>query len=69
MKQKFVQQYGQDDELVILPHDVAGDETENNSANPQTLVVENKHINPPEEPELMANADYDAFKKPISVFF
>ncbi|PRD31816.1 UNVERIFIED_CONTAM: hypothetical protein NCL1_22342 [Trichonephila clavipes] len=36
---------------------------------PQTLVVENQHINPPEEPELMANADYDAPKKPVSVFF
>ncbi|GFV64347.1 uncharacterized protein TNCV_2502651 [Trichonephila clavipes] len=32
-------------------HDV-GDETEKNSANPQTLVVENQYINPPEEPEL-----------------
>ncbi|GFX97646.1 uncharacterized protein TNCV_2842061 [Trichonephila clavipes] len=45
-------------------HDVVGDETENNSANPQTLVVENQHTNPPEEPELMTNADYDALKKP-----
>ncbi|GFV46378.1 hypothetical protein TNCV_3232671 [Trichonephila clavipes] len=45
-------------------HDVVDDETENNSANSQTLVVENQHINPPEEPELMANADYDALKKP-----
>ncbi|GFW79559.1 hypothetical protein TNCV_128641 [Trichonephila clavipes] len=44
-------------------HDVVGDET-NPSANPQNLVVENQHINPPEEPELMANADYDALKKP-----
>ncbi|GFV97324.1 transposable element Tc3 transposase [Trichonephila clavipes] len=34
-------------------HDVVGDETGNNSTNPQTLVVENQHINPPEEPELM----------------
>ncbi|GFV21416.1 transposable element Tcb1 transposase [Trichonephila clavipes] len=33
-------------------HDVIGDATENNSANFQTLVVENQHINPPEEPEL-----------------
>ncbi|GFY25591.1 hypothetical protein TNCV_2487111 [Trichonephila clavipes] len=33
-------------------HDVVGDEAENN---PQTLVVENQHINPPEEPELMEN--------------
>ncbi|GFW43828.1 uncharacterized protein TNCV_2854611 [Trichonephila clavipes] len=49
-------------------HDVVGDETENNSANPQTLVVENQHINPPEEPEFIANADYDAIKKPVSVF-
>ncbi|GFT72842.1 hypothetical protein TNCV_5065721 [Trichonephila clavipes] len=32
-------------------HDVVGDEIETNSANPQTLVVENQHINPPEEPE------------------
>ncbi|GFX28506.1 uncharacterized protein TNCV_1153151 [Trichonephila clavipes] len=38
-------------------HYVVGDETENNSANRQTLVVENQHINPPEEPELMANTD------------
>ena len=44
-------------------HDVVGDETENNSANFQTLVVENQHINPPEEPELMANTDSDAPKK------
>ncbi|GFY04038.1 hypothetical protein TNCV_1198161 [Trichonephila clavipes] len=29
-------------------HDVLGDETENNSTNPHTLVVENQHINPPE---------------------
>ncbi|GFT22613.1 hypothetical protein TNCV_2983821 [Trichonephila clavipes] len=36
-----------------IDHDVVGDETENNSANAQTLVVENQHINPPEEPELM----------------
>ncbi|GFU28772.1 uncharacterized protein TNCV_469281 [Trichonephila clavipes] len=50
-------------------HDVVGDEIENNSANPQTLVVENQHINPPEEPEYMANADYDALKKPVCVFF
>ncbi|GFT08538.1 uncharacterized protein TNCV_5024371 [Trichonephila clavipes] len=45
-------------------HDVVDDEIENNSANPQTLVVENQLINPPEEPEHMANADYDALKKP-----
>ncbi|GFW50546.1 uncharacterized protein TNCV_2888491 [Trichonephila clavipes] len=50
-------------------HDVVGDETENNSANHQTLVVENLHINTPEEPELIANADYDALKKPDSVFY
>ncbi|GFX79902.1 hypothetical protein TNCV_558011 [Trichonephila clavipes] len=49
-------------------HDVVGDETENNSANPQTLVVKNQHINP-EESELMANADYDALKKPVSVLY
>ncbi|GFX23948.1 hypothetical protein TNCV_2730531 [Trichonephila clavipes] len=48
--------------------DVVGNETENNSANPQTLVLENRHINPPEEPELMANTDYDALKKPVCVF-
>ncbi|GFS52372.1 uncharacterized protein TNCV_4850821 [Trichonephila clavipes] len=48
-------------------HDVVGDETQNNAANPQTLIVE-KNINPPEEPKLMANADYDALKKPVSVF-
>ncbi|GFX58579.1 uncharacterized protein TNCV_417581 [Trichonephila clavipes] len=50
-------------------HDVVGDKNENNSANLQTLVVENQHINPSEEPELMANADYDALKKPVSVFY
>ncbi|GFV29492.1 uncharacterized protein TNCV_2728731 [Trichonephila clavipes] len=50
-------------------HDVVGDETENNSVNPQSLVVENQHINPPEETELMANADYDAPKKPVSAFY
>ncbi|GFU10169.1 uncharacterized protein TNCV_3449521 [Trichonephila clavipes] len=50
-------------------HDVVGDETENNSANLQTLVVENQRINPSEEPEFMANADYDALKKPVSVFY
>ncbi|GFT10176.1 uncharacterized protein TNCV_1115901 [Trichonephila clavipes] len=51
-------------------HDVVGDETENNSTNPQTLVVENQHISPPEKPELMSNPDYDALKKPVSgVFF
>ncbi|GFY13225.1 uncharacterized protein TNCV_2334891 [Trichonephila clavipes] len=49
-------------------HDVVGDEIENNSANPQTLLVENQHINSPEEPEHMANADFDALKKPVSVF-
>ncbi|GFW55651.1 uncharacterized protein TNCV_120351 [Trichonephila clavipes] len=49
-------------------HDVVGDATEINSANLQTLIVENQHINPPEEPELMANADFDAPKKPVSVF-
>ncbi|GFU55903.1 uncharacterized protein TNCV_3971601 [Trichonephila clavipes] len=49
-------------------HDVVGDEIENNSANHQTLVVENQHINPPEEPEHMTNADYYALKKPVSVF-
>ncbi|GFV33497.1 uncharacterized protein TNCV_788181 [Trichonephila clavipes] len=49
-------------------HDVLGDEIENNSANPQTLVVENQHINPSEEPEHMANADYDALKKPVRIF-
>ncbi|GFX26333.1 hypothetical protein TNCV_949311 [Trichonephila clavipes] len=48
--------------------DVVGDEIENNRANPQTLVAENQHINPPEEPERMANADYDALKKHVSVF-
>ncbi|GFS64743.1 uncharacterized protein TNCV_4685231 [Trichonephila clavipes] len=46
-----------------------GVETENNSANPQTLVVESQHINTPEEPEFMANADYDALKKPVDVVF
>ncbi|GFX69554.1 uncharacterized protein TNCV_1769231 [Trichonephila clavipes] len=43
-------------------HDVVGDATEINtsSANPQTLVVESQHINPPEEPEPMENTDSDA---------
>ncbi|GFV47040.1 uncharacterized protein TNCV_2699341 [Trichonephila clavipes] len=48
-------------------HVVVGDETKNNSAIPQSLVVENQHIKSPEEPELMANADSDASKKPVSV--
>ncbi|GFT65623.1 hypothetical protein TNCV_869161 [Trichonephila clavipes] len=33
-------------------HDVVGDETENNSANLQTLVVENQHVNPPKNQNL-----------------
>ncbi|GFX82539.1 hypothetical protein TNCV_2166871 [Trichonephila clavipes] len=33
------------------------------------VVVENQHINPPEEPELLANADSDAPEKPVSVFY
>ncbi|GFY33522.1 uncharacterized protein TNCV_4538501 [Trichonephila clavipes] len=45
-------------------HDVIGDVTEINSANPQTKVVENQHINPPEEPELITNTDSDVPKKP-----
>ncbi|GFU99190.1 uncharacterized protein TNCV_1229041 [Trichonephila clavipes] len=49
-------------------HVVVGNETENNSANIQTLVVENQRINPPEETELMANADSDTPKKPVNVF-
>ncbi|GFV27380.1 uncharacterized protein TNCV_3795751 [Trichonephila clavipes] len=49
-------------------HDVVGEATENNSADPRTLVAENQHIYPPEEPELKANADSDAPKKPVSVF-
>ncbi|GFU22095.1 dynein beta chain, ciliary [Trichonephila clavipes] len=48
---------------------VVGDAAENNSANPQTLVVENQHINPTEAPEVMVNADSDASKKPVSIFF
>ncbi|GFU77160.1 hypothetical protein TNCV_1423331 [Trichonephila clavipes] len=43
-------------------HDVVGDETENNSANLQTLVVKNQHINPPEEPELMRREAREAKK-------
>ncbi|GFU28679.1 hypothetical protein TNCV_468721 [Trichonephila clavipes] len=50
-------------------HDVVGDEIETNIANPPTLIVENQHINPPEEPEHMANVDYDSLKKPVCVFF
>ncbi|GFY05959.1 hypothetical protein TNCV_3862641 [Trichonephila clavipes] len=53
--------------ILLLQNDVVGDSTDINSANPQTLVVENQHINPPEEPELMANTDYDAPKKPKSI--
>ncbi|GFU00690.1 DDE-1 domain-containing protein [Trichonephila clavipes] len=53
----------------ITYHDVVGDTTEINNANPQTLAVENQHINPPEEPKRMANADSDALKKPVSVFY
>ncbi|GFW38231.1 hypothetical protein TNCV_3839591 [Trichonephila clavipes] len=44
-------------------HDV-GDKNENNCENQQTLVLETQHVNPPEEPEPMANADYDPPKKP-----
>ncbi|GFU41330.1 hypothetical protein TNCV_3011511 [Trichonephila clavipes] len=50
-------------------HDVLGDETESNSANTQTLVIENQHINPPQEPKLTAHADYDAPKKSVRVFY
>ncbi|GFT21323.1 uncharacterized protein TNCV_3816101 [Trichonephila clavipes] len=51
-------------------HDAFGDETVIIlSANPQALVVENQHINLPEESELMGNADYDALKKRVSVVF
>ncbi|GFU23806.1 DDE-1 domain-containing protein [Trichonephila clavipes] len=50
-------------------HDVIGDATENNSANPKTLVVENQHINTSKEPELMAKADSNILKKPVSVFY
>ncbi|PRD22957.1 UNVERIFIED_CONTAM: hypothetical protein NCL1_47710 [Trichonephila clavipes] len=49
-------------------HVAVGDETENNSANPQTLIVEIQHISPPEEQEYMVNVDSDAPKKPVSVF-
>ncbi|GFT32346.1 hypothetical protein TNCV_4483841 [Trichonephila clavipes] len=49
-------------------HDIS-DATEIDSAAPHTLVVENQHINLPEEPELMANTDSDAPKKHVSVFF
>ncbi|GFY32128.1 uncharacterized protein TNCV_2622651 [Trichonephila clavipes] len=52
----------------ITNHDVVGDATEINSSNSQTLVVENQLINPPEEPELMANTDFDEPKRPVSVF-
>ncbi|GFX24554.1 hypothetical protein TNCV_3343341 [Trichonephila clavipes] len=48
-------------------HDVIGDEL-NNSTNSQTLVAENQNINHPKEPELMANANYDALNKPVSFF-
>ncbi|GFT86100.1 uncharacterized protein TNCV_3257111 [Trichonephila clavipes] len=48
-------------------HDVIGDAAEINNANPQILVLENQHINPPEEPELMTNTDSDASKNPVSV--
>ncbi|GFX63862.1 uncharacterized protein TNCV_4401561 [Trichonephila clavipes] len=37
--------------------DVVGDAIEIKSANRLTLIVENKHIIPPEEPELIANTD------------
>lgn len=49
-------------------HDVVSDEKENNSASPQTLVVENQQINPIEEPEDIENAESDAPKMPVSVF-
>ncbi|GFX00719.1 hypothetical protein TNCV_4576861 [Trichonephila clavipes] len=48
--------------------DNVDEETENNSVNLQTLVVENQHINPPEELELVVNVDYNAPRKPVSVF-
>lgn len=48
-------------------HDVVGDETENKSANRQTVVVENQHKNSLEEIKLMKNANFDAPKKPVSV--
>ncbi|GFW16426.1 DDE-1 domain-containing protein [Trichonephila clavipes] len=50
-------------------HNVVSDATEINSASPQTLAVENQHINPPKEPELVAKADSDAPKKPVIVFY
>ncbi|GFS70564.1 uncharacterized protein TNCV_1490281 [Trichonephila clavipes] len=49
--------------------DVVGDVTEINSANPQILVVENQHINPPEELVLMANTESYAPKKPVRVLY
>ncbi|GFX33020.1 uncharacterized protein TNCV_3812891 [Trichonephila clavipes] len=49
-------------------HDVISDATKISSANPQTLVVENQYINPPEKPEIMKNIDSDAPKKPIGFF-
>ncbi|GFX77840.1 uncharacterized protein TNCV_432251 [Trichonephila clavipes] len=50
-------------------HDVVGDATDINSADPQTLVVKNQHINPPEETELMEYTNSDTPTKPVSVFF
>ncbi|GFV80119.1 uncharacterized protein TNCV_1476821 [Trichonephila clavipes] len=52
--------------LKTTDHVFVGDETENNIVNPQTLVAEYQHINPP-EPECMATADSDTPKKPLSV--
>ncbi|GFU95074.1 uncharacterized protein TNCV_4138581 [Trichonephila clavipes] len=42
-------------------HDVVGDSTEINDANPQTLILENQHVNPPEESELIVNTFYTDF--------
>ncbi|GFW28160.1 hypothetical protein TNCV_2818381 [Trichonephila clavipes] len=49
-------------------HDIVGDETESNSSNPHTLVVENRHRNSPEGPELMANGEFGASKKIVCDF-
>ncbi|GFY02255.1 hypothetical protein TNCV_3501381 [Trichonephila clavipes] len=44
-------------------HVVIGNETNSNRANLQSLVVENKHMSPPEEPNFMENADFRCTKE------
>ncbi|GFT19800.1 hypothetical protein TNCV_4992631 [Trichonephila clavipes] len=49
-------------------HDVVGAETDNDSANLQTLVLENQHINLPEESQFMANVLIPMHQRSMLVF-